>query len=639
MEEKHYDDKRERIHVLYASDDHYAEPLGVSIESMLSNCELKVHIYIISQSISKENIERIYKICEHYGQNMTIIDAPDINKLIDRTVDIRRYSLSMFSRFFVATLIPRDVLRIIYLDCDTLINGDISLLWRYDLNGKAIGAANDLRSAFYGKNLGMDSNKTYVNSGVLLIDLQRYRELNYETKLLSALEKYNFLLEFPDNDIICKVLADEITMLPMRFNAISLLFGCVYKELRLMRHPSHMICEEEYDSAVLKPLIVHFTACVLIKYRPWIIGCDHPEAAEWLKYRKQTPWEKEPLKRCGKSRAWVALMCFRKICPRKLLVSLMGVLHAYIKPFYQYFSLKRYKKIFTEQRREVTDMNLVKLLVKLKNNTLLRTALYPYKSIADARLMKGYKTSSDSKKVSSLKDRFSSQRCFIIGNGPSLTLSDVEKLNGQYTFAANAIHSVFSKTSWRPFFYTCIDSAALRMFGSALLDYDIPYVFFDVGGKKHIKKGKRDAENLYFICQHRKYKIYKWGFEQPFISARPDAILSSGTTVTFTAIQLAIYMGFKKIYLLGVDNNYSRKIDSKGVVYEDRGVKSYSDVIFDPGLGVQYVDIATAAYKAAREYADAHDIEILNATRGGALEEFKRVDFDDIITRKEESNE
>ena len=102
-------------------------------------------------------------------------------------------------------------------------------------------------------------------------------------------------------------------------------------------------------------------------------------------------------------------------------------------------------------------------------------------------------------------------------------------------------------------------------------------------------------------------------------------------TVTISAIQFAVYMGYTEIYLIGVDHSYSKIIDSNGNVIEDKSVKDYFDNNYDDGIKTELVhnmDDATKSFLRTKKHFSKKNIKIHNATRGGKLEVFPRVDLD-----------
>ena len=101
-------------------------------------------------------------------------------------------------------------------------------------------------------------------------------------------------------------------------------------------------------------------------------------------------------------------------------------------------------------------------------------------------------------------------------------------------------------------------------------------------------------------------------------------------TVSYMCLQIAIYMGFKEIYLLGVDHSYSVALEPDGSVTQFEGVADhFSEKDKISNLPAPYK--TNLAYEAAKKYADEHDVKIYNATRGGKLEVFERLDFDSLF--------
>lgn len=267
------------------------------------------------------------------------------------------------------------------------------------------------------------------------------------------------------------------------------------------------------------------------------------------------------------------------------------------------------------------------LKYKLKNNFVLRTIIKPYIDIKRYNDFLKYQKSADSEYIKSLKDTHVGERCFIIGNGPSLQIKDLEKLDGEFCFASNRIFKIFDKTKWRPTIYLAVDNSFLDESCEELNKYELDNLFLGVGERFDKSKFKSRVTRIF---EYTKFKINKWNDCSAFISEDVSCFFSVGYTVTFTAIQLAIYMGFKEIYLLGVDFNYSVIRDKYGKVHVDNSIKDYF-------WGEKYSSTVLAydanlnAYEKARDYADKHKIQILNATRGGKLDVFERRNLDTVI--------
>lgn len=225
--------------------------------------------------------------------------------------------------------------------------------------------------------------------------------------------------------------------------------------------------------------------------------------------------------------------------------------------------------------------------------------------------------------LKTIKKKHEGERCFIIATGPSLTINDLEKLSGETTFSMNSICLAFDKTNWRPTYYGIQDP---RVYGRM---------------KKYIDElnveGKFVSDNIlkcYNITNFEDYYIFPLHFlhhllpnnhnYQTKFSGNAFATIFNGHTITYSLLQLAVYMGFKEIYLLGADCNYGSDMKHHFIDYD----------IVDSSFALAH-DMMTASYKVAKKYADKHNINIYNATRGGKLEVFERVNLDKVLEEEQ----
>ena len=237
------------------------------------------------------------------------------------------------------------------------------------------------------------------------------------------------------------------------------------------------------------------------------------------------------------------------------------------------------------------------------------------------------------RRLRELRRQCEADRCFIIGNGPSLKNTDLSLLQNEVTFATNGFFLMFPEISWRPSFYVVEDHLvaedrgeqinALRGFPK-LFPANLRYIL------------EEDDDTIFF--DHRPRISYPDGFDFSFDA---DRNTFAGGTVTYTCMQLAAFMGFKKIYLIGVDANYDIPEDAK-VTGRER-VKEIDMASDDPnhfhpdyfGKGKRWhepnVHTMLAAYAEAKRACEARKIEIVNATKGGRLEVFPRQSFDALF--------
>lgn len=228
-------------------------------------------------------------------------------------------------------------------------------------------------------------------------------------------------------------------------------------------------------------------------------------------------------------------------------------------------------------------------------------------------------------KLKPLKGSHEGERCFIIGTGPSLRIKDLESLKNEYTFAPNRIFELFDKTDWRPTFYICQDHTIINKFRDQIKSVDCKLSFLPIDHKAEFEGDKF----RFFVLREQLF----YPESAPFSNDVSKSI-GQGYTVTYGAIQMAMYMGFTEIYLLGVDHNYNVIRDAKGRPVKKSNSKiNYSLGIseFMPMQNLPRVEESTIAYETAEKASRKKGVRIYNATRGGKLEAFERVNFDNII--------
>lgn len=250
-------------------------------------------------------------------------------------------------------------------------------------------------------------------------------------------------------------------------------------------------------------------------------------------------------------------------------------------------------------------------------------------------IQKNYEITKKGRKIKELKNTKVGETCFIIGNGPSLKAEDLTKLNelGIDTFAANRIFKYYEKTSWRPTYYCSEDPIIIRDIEKEISELKPQKKFIPINVKWDLNLHIDDAT---FINMKYDRKDDDLGFYNELSEK-----IYCQNTVTITSIQLAVYMGYKNIYLIGVDNSYSTMVDKDGNIIKDETIKDYFDDSYDDGIKnelVHNIDSLTAAYLRTYQYFKDTDVNIYNATRGGKLEIFPRVDLDEFFETYKKEN-
>ena len=217
-------------------------------------------------------------------------------------------------------------------------------------------------------------------------------------------------------------------------------------------------------------------------------------------------------------------------------------------------------------------------------------------------------------------------RCFILGNAPSLRVDDLDVLhrNNETTFAFNNIYKIFNQVRWRPTYYILQDYRAMPDVDT-LKSMQMPKFIALYLAKNELF----DKSVFYFDLD-----MSMW-YGDPTCKVQFSTEIErmyDGGSVVYSAIQAAVNMGYDEIYLLGVDNKYPIEVLYDGTIIKNVvNTYFYSDVNPGPGTNPGISELARNSLKCARDYSDRHGISIYNATRGGALEVFKRVDFDSLF--------
>lgn len=213
------------------------------------------------------------------------------------------------------------------------------------------------------------------------------------------------------------------------------------------------------------------------------------------------------------------------------------------------------------------------------------------------------------------------KRCFIIGNGPSLVSEDLDVLaeHNEFCIGLNMVHKVYRKTKWRPDYICICDKLAVSQTLNHIFENNRCPVFLTDAVRLYFSPFQYDKEILYHEAYNRDddYRIIKFGTELS------SGNIPSGWTVSYIAIQLAVYMGFDKIYLLGMDNSNWLQHCTDDYWSESPIMNGTSEELTTL--------VCRNAYKRAKAASVEFGFKIYNATRGGYLEEFERVNFDELF--------
>ncbi|WP_171212878.1 6-hydroxymethylpterin diphosphokinase MptE-like protein [Ruegeria sp. HKCCA5426] len=253
-----------------------------------------------------------------------------------------------------------------------------------------------------------------------------------------------------------------------------------------------------------------------------------------------------------------------------------------------------------------------------------RTRIYSHVSKRDKNYLNG------------LTKKYARNRCFIIGNGPSLAASDLEKIKDEISFASNKIFLIYDQTSWRPNFY-CVED---KLVFTQCLDE-----IQKLSGCKKLFPANlfSDAKKFEGAVCFPLIPPKNWDnpLEDPeFPEFNPDLTsgIAWGSTIVYTEIQLAIAMGFTEICLLGLDHQYTDgKVSEgeKGVMVSDGEQNHFHPLYRLPGekWHSPNLHVLEVSYAKARSEAEKLGVRIVNCSRRTRLNVFEREELESVLAR------
>lgn len=237
------------------------------------------------------------------------------------------------------------------------------------------------------------------------------------------------------------------------------------------------------------------------------------------------------------------------------------------------------------------------------------------------------------------KNKHAGERCFLIGNGPSLKVEDLEMLKeaGEYTMACNMIVKIYQETLWRPDYHCMIDALIAKYQCEELVDNLSGQLFTNTSTYELMTHKPKDEQCI---------RIRNIGKKPYYVKGNMlSYYIPSGSTVMGFMLELAIYMGFSEIYLLGVDCTASNA--SKGHFMKDYKTDEMKEKdrerirkrlkmksITDEEVDEYYFQSSTLTYRIIKEYAQRNNVNIYNATRGGLLEVYDRIVLEDVLKHR-----
>lgn len=307
------------MNIVYATDNNFVDVLSASIKSLYTtNSDLDLNLWIIADKVSDRNKEKINRLSKQFAQR-------EINWIenveIPFKLHLDRGSISSFSRLFLGSVLPSSMSKVLYLDSDIIVMDSLRSIFDIDFKGKILYGVNDTFNKEYKQVLGIPIDKPMFNAGVMLINLELWRNNNVEERFLQVIQKFNGTILQGDLGVLNAVLYNSFGVLPPEYNYMTIFEDLTYEEMIVFKKPINYYSKEEIKNARERIVLRHFTTNFLSK-RPWQEGSNVAHIDQFKKYYEGS------YKNVKES---ILLKIVQKL-PKKCSVFLLGIIQSKFRP-------------------------------------------------------------------------------------------------------------------------------------------------------------------------------------------------------------------------------------------------------------------------------------------------------------------
>lgn len=262
--------------IVIVSDEGYVQHAAVMLTSLFeTNKDKRFSIYLLTNGVSETSVSRLNCLCQAYKSIITILNLEQLSSTLSISLaelPVGQWTTMMYYKLFIPTVLPKSEKRCLFLDVDMIINSDIEELYNWDLQDNVIAAAEDMPDCVKIKErIGLPQEALYINSGVMVCDLNRWRQLEAERPIFEFVKQVSDQI-VNEQDVIALYFKDKLILLPIRWNMVTFYF------LRVPKIFDKYL--PELREAQRHPGIIHFAAPV----KPWYRDCTHPYRKLYKRY-------------------------------------------------------------------------------------------------------------------------------------------------------------------------------------------------------------------------------------------------------------------------------------------------------------------------------------------------------------------
>ncbi len=269
-----------KIEVVFATDNCYCRHCCSAIASILLNADSSstFHFHILDGGLDKAHQAKLLSLKRIRNFEMSFYDMKQYD-FSQFKHNRKHISEATYYRLYLTELLPKEIDKVIYLDCDIIVEKDLKNLWDIDISKYYAGVVEDEGSVRQQRRLKLPSENKYFNAGVLLLNIKILRNFDFKKACLTYFYANESIITLQDQDILNGVFNGKCKFLPLCWNAN----GRIYQGNNLEKSYSR---EEEIEAGY-NPSIIHFTDV----NKPWKYTCQHPLKEEYWKYLNYTNYK------------------------------------------------------------------------------------------------------------------------------------------------------------------------------------------------------------------------------------------------------------------------------------------------------------------------------------------------------------
>lgn len=270
--------KNKKRPLVFCIDNNYSQHLAVALESLYFNNKYCLEVHVFHSELYEINLMKLHEIMLKYNANITF-------HLIDKGIfegykENFHFTIAMYFRLLIPDLLSEEYKSAIYLDSDIVINGDISYLMELDISDNILAAVGNPSSSEAMKRLGADESKSYFDSGLIIFNLEYWRDNRFHHKVLKYIRNNSEKLLYPDNDAL-NVLVNG------NFIEISPIYSLQSNYIKNEQLDfNYFLKFGDFNQILLNPLIIQFAGGL----KPWHYLSQDYYKNLYFKYLRLSPY-------------------------------------------------------------------------------------------------------------------------------------------------------------------------------------------------------------------------------------------------------------------------------------------------------------------------------------------------------------